>query len=67
MILFLLLLCLTGCVKTTILNAPILKSIDTIDVKTRVDSTEREEPDSTRYPIIWSVSASDWEETETSL
>ena len=56
----LLILC-HSCARTEILNAPILV-VDTII--TKVDTTEVERIDTTRIPIGFQVSVSDWEEQE---
>ena len=50
-----------SCVKTEILNAPILV-VDTII--TKVDTTEVERIDTTRIPIGFQVSVEDWGNTQ---
>lgn len=53
---------LSSCVRTEVINAPI-ESIDTM-VVTRVDTTEVVEEDTTRVEIGFNPSVEDWEDTE---
>ena len=58
---------LSSCIKTEIINAPELRSIDTVFVKptkTYIDTTFINIPDSTdnRVPISFDPTVEDWEE-----
>ena len=58
--LFLLLL-LTSCMKTEVIEAPMTKSIDTVVVKAR-PKPNRPQIDTARVPIGFDVEVEDWDE-----
>ena len=58
--LFLLLL-LTSCMKTEVIEAPITKSIDTVVVKAR-PKPNKPQVDTTRVPIGFNPNVEDWDE-----
>lgn len=65
MIVLIILLLLTGCCKTEIINAPIRMPTDTTVTKTHKDfpTDSVEVGDTARVPIGWSPSVDDWDET----
>lgn len=57
-----LLLILSSCMKTELLNAPEPKVVDTVVVKaSRPKPPKPEEPDTTRVPIGFDVEVEDWD------
>lgn len=56
-----LLLIASGCAKTSVLNAPEPKVVDTVVVKSR-PKPHRPQVDTTRVPIVFDVEVEDWDE-----
>lgn len=61
-----LLLILSSCMKTELLNAPEPKVVDTVVVKAR-PKPHRPQVDTTRVPIVFDVEVEDWDEKVVNL
>lgn len=61
-VILVLLLLAAGCVKTSVLNAPEPKVVDTVVVKASRPKPHRPQVDTTRVPIGFDVEVEDWDE-----